>query len=116
MAVAVLFAESGAFFVAFLAIVALFLYAAAQRQPAPSGQFVGYTNDGRPIVVKSSAAKIPATIRVKVKDPWGNTTSYEDFARGAGEMANTFFGTLYRVVTGEHDEAGTEQDESARGG
>jgi len=100
LAVALLFAQAGAFFVAFLALVALLIYAATQRQGAPSGRVVGVTPDGRPIIVKSSAAKIPSTIKVKVNPSWGDTTSYEDLSSTAGDMATIFFRTIHRLFSG----------------
>lgn len=114
-AVAFLFAQSGAVFVAFLAVTALLLLMFNSKPSAPAGRVVGHTPEGAPIMVKSSAAKIPSTIKVKVKDPWGGTTSWEDTSKGIGEIANTFFGTLYRLATGEHEESDTDQNEGVHG-
>jgi hypothetical protein len=115
LGVAFLFAESGAFFISALAIITLLLLSFTSKSPAPTGQVVGYTPEGTPIIVKSSGAKIPSKIKVKVKDPWGGTKSWEDTSRSAGDIMNTLFGTLYRLVTGEHEEADTPQNEGKRG-
>lgn len=115
LAVAFFFAQSGAFFVAFLAVTALLLLLFNSKPAAPVGAVVGHTPGGAPIVVKSSAAKIPSTIKVKIKDHWGGTSSWEDTSKGIGEIANTFFGTLYRIIAGEHEEEDTDPNEGVRG-
>jgi hypothetical protein len=115
LGVAFLFAESGAFFISALAIITLLLLSFTSKSAAPAGQVVGHTPEGTPIVVKSSGAKVPSKIKVKVKDPWGSTTSWEDTSRSAGVVMDSIVGTLYRLVTGEHEEADTEQKEGVRG-
>lgn len=102
LAVAYFFADSGALFAAFLCVVALFLYLAAQKQSAPAagGQVVGRTEDGRPIIVKSNAAKIPKTIKVRVKPAWGDTKSYEDMTETLSTTATIIGRTLYRLFKG----------------
>ncbi|MFA4946107.1 MAG: hypothetical protein WC607_01015 [Candidatus Micrarchaeia archaeon] len=115
LGVAFLFAESGAFFISALAIITLLLLSFTSKSAAPAGQVVGHTQDGTPIIVKSSGAKVPSKIKVKIKDPWGGTTSFEDTARGTGEVVDTLLATAYRLFFGEHEEEDTEQNKGVRG-
>jgi hypothetical protein len=93
-------------------------FRAAQAQAAAEEDEDEYDSDEyeeEKILIRNKIGKIPPVMRLRIKPKSTRRNTWEMTMQSTGDVLDSVFGTLYRLVSGTHEHEGETAWEAGRG-